>query len=278
MIGEKNAKVGKMKLYREVLSSAQKKLSADIQQIRSCVPHSGEKGVLVEERIRSELQKILPEKVGVSHGFVTDASGEISRQLDIILYDRWNTPRILTSGGTQIFPVESTYACGEIKTNLNAETFEDTFKKCESYKSLTREAYFERNSLTVQSFSLFGREYDQWQSIFFCIAVESVSEKTLLKKYTENVDENRLVEEKCKDRVDGVFSLNGPCIINSSKPLINDRPQRGTIDLLPNQSGKFCSYPAKEPWALFVFLLLRYMVQVPQVCIDMLRYDSGEPF
>ena len=272
-----------MKPYRRVLSSAQKKLSAEINQIRASVPHAGETGALIENRIRSALLTVLPQKVGVSNGFVADSEGGVSKQMDIILYDKLNTPKILSSEGAQIFPVESTYACGEIKTSLNMQSLEDVYQKCISYKTLTRKAYFENTGVVQRTFSLFGEPHEQWQSIFICIAAKSVSIESLCEMYRavciQNVMQSRSNDtEEFKNRIDAIFSLNGPCIINSSKPIKNGRPQESSIDLLPSAGGEFGAYPAKEPWALFVNLLLRYMVNAPQVRVNMLMYDSGEPF
>ena len=161
--------------YRKVLSSAQDKLKAAINQIRCPIPHSGEIGALIEQQFRSQLEEILPEKIGVSHGFVVDSTNGVSRQMDIILYDRLNTPRIFASDGAQMFPVEATYACGEIKTDLNSSELEDSFKKCLSYKKLCRKAYIKQSSPITKSYTLFGCECDYWQSIFFCVAVESIN-------------------------------------------------------------------------------------------------------
>ncbi len=88
------------------------------------------RGNLVERVFRNQLLEVLPEKVGVSNGFVVDSQGSVSRQMDIILYDRPNTPRIFTSDGAQMFPVEATYACGEIKTDMNSTQLDDAFEKC----------------------------------------------------------------------------------------------------------------------------------------------------
>ena len=117
-------------LYRTVLSTAQHKMSTAIAQIRNSIPHTGEIGDLVERVFRNQSLDVLPDKVGVSNGFVVDSTGEVSRQMDIILYDRANTPRIFTSAGAQMFPVESTYACGEIKTDMDSTQLHDSFNKC----------------------------------------------------------------------------------------------------------------------------------------------------
>ena len=47
-------------------------------QVRSAIPHSGEAGSLIEGQFRSQLTDVLPEKIGVSHGFVVDSDGRVS--------------------------------------------------------------------------------------------------------------------------------------------------------------------------------------------------------
>lgn len=260
------------KPYRPVLSTAQASLKAGIEQIRSSIPHAGETGTLIEKLIRSELQKVLPEKVAVADGFVVDADGRASKQMDIILYDKLNTPRIFSSDGAQMFPVETTYAAGEIKTRLDTSTLRDTYEKCSSYKSLVRKAYFGPNQ---PRFFLFGKCYENWQSIFFCIAVESISAESLRDKSAEIVKEKNLAYN---NRVDTICSLDGNFLLNLTKPPNAGVPQDQSIDLLPDPTNRFGAYSAREPWALFIFLLMKYMVQAPQVTVNMLPYDNGQPF
>ena len=276
-------------MYRASLSGSQAKLKADIDRIRDSIPHSAEIGSLVEKCIRSGLKEMLPSKIGVAEGFVVDSEGGVSRQMDIILYDKLGTPIIFTGDGAQIFPVETTYACGEIKTQLNASTLQDTFEKCSSYKNLSRKAYVavEGTDLILsapeinitgksqKSFSLFGKRHNHWQSIFFCIAVEGVSEETLLTSYLNIANSKPSPVGK---RLDAVFALNGPCLINCYPPPNEGIPEDGSIALLPRKGSTVVAYPAQEPWALFVHLLLHYMVQVPSESINMLLYDNGNPF
>lgn len=266
--------------YRSVLSTAQQKLNAAINQIRSAIPHPGEAGMLIEQQFRFQLEEVLPEKVGVSHGFVVDSHGGLSKQMDIILYDRLNTPRIFASDGTQMFPVESTYACAEIKTKLDTSNLKDSFEKCASYKNLSREAYFEpTGKLITQTYRLFGSENPHWQSIFFCIAFESINSVSLQAQYNEIVkSENLQVHEK----IDTIIALRATdgrnVLINVSGGLENNIPAPGSIDLLPSPGSKLCSYPAKEPWSLFIMLLLVYMTQAPTEPVKMLSYGGDEPY
>ena len=260
------------KPYRNVLSAAQASLNAGIEQIRSSIPHAGETGTLIEKLFRSELKKVLPEKVAVADGFVVDADGRASKQMDIILYDKLNTPRIFSSDGAQMFPVETTYAAGEIKTRLDTSSLRDTYEKCSSYKSLVRKAYFGPNQ---PRFFLFGKWHENWQSIFFCIAVESMNVESLRDKSIEIVKEKNLTYN---NRVDAICSLDGNFLLNLIKPPNAGVLQDQSIDLLPDPTNRFGVYSAMEPWTLFIFLLIKYMAQAPQLIVNMLPYDNGQPF
>ena len=274
------------KIYRASLSGAQARLKAEIDRIRDSIPHSAEIGSSIEKCIRSALQEVLPGKIGVADGFVIDSEGGVSKQMDIVLYDKLATPIISSSDGAQVFPVEVTYACGEIKTQLDASTLKDTFEKCSSYKNLSRKAYVEVEGTdftlsgdkinitgkSQKSFSLFGEPHNHWQSIFFCIAVEAVSLETLQNSYLEIYKRKPYPVGK---RVDAVFALDGACLINCRTPLEEGIPKPRSIDLLPCEGSTLVSYPAQEPWAFFVHLLLRYMVQTPSEPVKILLYYDG---
>ncbi len=270
-------------IYRSVLSAAQSRLMAAITQIRESVPHSGEIGSLVEQVFFEHLLQVLPEKVAISNGFVMDSEGNISKQMDLIFFDRLNTPRIFSSAGAQIFPVESTYACGEIKTKLDSAQINDIFEKCISYKNLKRDAYYSTsNAIIERSYNLFGKSYKHWQSIFFCIAVESVDARVLKKSFDEIVTRESL---DIDGRVDTIIALPVPdhpekpnallnCKLNSSDGSIVDK----SIDFLPCMHSSVQAFPVKDAWRLFVMLFIRYMTQVPTEPVNMLRYGGADPY
>lgn len=264
-------------VYRNVLSTAQDRMSKAVAQIRSSVPHSGEIGGLVERVVRASLVEVLPEKVGVSNGFVVDSKGGVSRQMDIVLYDRANTPRIFTSGGAQMFPVESTYACGEVKTNLDSSAFEDCFDKCVSYKKLLREAYFRTAGVPGESrtHQLFGQDWDHWRSVFFCVAASSVSTDVLLKTYKGVVEHKSLPVHGRVDTVVALDATDGRNMLMNARVGSDGIPEDGSVDLLPSPGSQACTYRANEPWSLFVMLLLRYMTQAPTQVVNMLPYGGG---
>ena len=265
--------------YRTVLSTAQNRMTAAIAQIRRSVPHAGEIGDLVERVFRSQLQDVLPEKIGISNGFVVDSKANVSRQMDIILFDRLNTPRIFTSAGAQMFPVESTYACGEIKTEMNSSQLSDSFEKCRSYKDLCRRAYHDSISPMKYVHTLFGNQYDHWQSIFFCIAARSIGTDSLVPTFRKIVQENQLPIHK---RIDTLVALEPTehrnMLLNATVDEETGIPHDASVDLLPSAGTRICTYRAREPWSLFVQLLLRYLSQTPSLSVNMLPYGGKQPY
>ena len=269
--------------YRAALSTSHTKLAAAIQHIRDVVPHATELGSLVEQEIRFELSRFLPAKVGVSQGFVVDSNGKSSKQMDVVLYDRLNTPRIFASEGCQIFPVESTFACGEIKTVLNLQSIKDSYAKCLSYKRLQRDPQISGSPVIRHKFDFFGQESPEWQSIFFCLAVDSTDLGKL-------ADACTAIEAKCSlsagMRLDSVFVIGRHkpnkdrpnCLLNANKPAVRGVPQDGSIRLLPRPDGFRYTYRATQPWSLFLMLLLPYMVDVPSRPTNMRKYDDGSPY
>ncbi len=200
--------------------------------------------------------------------------------MDIILYDKLNAPRLFTSDGAQMFPVETTYACGEVKTNMTSERLHDSFEKCLSYKRLFRDAYVRTpNTILTQVHTLFGQQYNHWQSIFFCIAANSISMTSLVPVYNDIVTQRGL---KLHERVDTVVSLNAASnqnlLLNCTTEREDSIPDERSIDFLPYPGSRLCTYRAKEPWSLFVILLLRYMTQVPTTRIDVLPYGGKDPY
>ena len=265
--------------YRNVLSAAQERIAATIAQIRSSIPHSGETGALIEQAFRSHLEAVLPEKVGVSHGFVVDSNGLVSKQMDIVLYDKINCPRLFSSSGAQLFPVEATYACGEVKTKLDSSKFNESLEKCRSYKALSRVAYIEQNRLIRTTYTLFGRPWDHWQSVFFVIGVESTALCNLQIAYEEFAVAKQLDAHR---RIDTVMVLDNPkgenMLVNVAGDVTTGVPADESIDFLPKPGSRLRRYRAEDPWALFVMLLLHYMVQAPMETIRMPAYAGARPF
>ncbi len=101
----------------ELLKSVAEQMRVALRQ--KLIPHPGELGTGREEVVRDFLRKHLPKRFGVSTGFVFDAQGKVSRQIDVVVYDAYLCPSFETVGGKMFFPCESVVAVGEAKSQLS---------------------------------------------------------------------------------------------------------------------------------------------------------------
>jgi hypothetical protein len=85
------------------------------------VPHGGESGRAREEIIRRFLRQLLPHGFGIDTGFVFDAVGGISRQVDVVIH-RADYHPVIEVGGIKHFMVESVVAVIENKAQINGKT------------------------------------------------------------------------------------------------------------------------------------------------------------
>ena len=260
--------------YSASLSHIEKALITNISEILGTVPHPGEKGSEIENKIREVLTSILPEKIGVSSGFVIDSDGNESKQMDIILYDKMNTPKIRSGDNGEIFPVELTYFCGEVKSILDSQALEDSFEKCLSYKRLQRKAYYNKNGPIESTFKIYGRETDHWESIFFCISYTSINYDSLLKTYNALLSKYK---SPINLRIDTILTLkNGGdsknIILNAKTDSVSGEPLDHSVNLCPYPGSCLGIYNAKSPLVLFICLLLYYATQVRSEFIYMVPY------
>jgi hypothetical protein len=84
------------------------------------VPHGGESGRAREEIIRRFLRQLLPSGFGIGTGFVVDALGGVSRQVDIVIHRVGYHPVIEVSGINH-FMIESVVAVIENKAQITTE-------------------------------------------------------------------------------------------------------------------------------------------------------------
>lgn len=80
----------------------------------------------------------LPSRYAVDKGFVIDASGSLSEQMDIVVYDRYYSPIIFRRDSTLYIPAESVYAVFEVRPKLTKANIAYARKKALSVRSLKR--------------------------------------------------------------------------------------------------------------------------------------------
>ena len=98
----------------------------------------GEKGSSVENEWLALFKTHLPHRYQADSAFVVDRHGNVSDQIDVVIYDRQYTPMLFNNSGVKYVPAESVYAVLEVKQELNGEYITYTGKKIASVRDLNR--------------------------------------------------------------------------------------------------------------------------------------------
>lgn len=83
-------------------------------------PHPGEQGGIRERRVADFLRGYLPGRYGIGSGHIIDQQGNISGQIDIVVYDAIDGQILPIDAYYSLFPCESVYAVIEVKSTLSA--------------------------------------------------------------------------------------------------------------------------------------------------------------
>lgn len=82
--------------------------------------HPGEFGAYREELAKKWFRLFVPEKFGISSGFVISSDDSVSTQADLIIYDKTTTPKIENIDNQKFFPIETIVCVGEIKSDIKS--------------------------------------------------------------------------------------------------------------------------------------------------------------
>jgi hypothetical protein len=112
--------------------------------------HNLEKGLGNEQCLRELLIDVLPRRYGVGKGKVVNAKGDMSRQLDIIIYDSiYCTTLFVDENRNQILPIEGVYGVVEVKTTLTSTLLAEAFENLASVYKLKERIDISRNDLVT---------------------------------------------------------------------------------------------------------------------------------
>lgn len=100
------------------------------------IKHGPESGRAREEIIRRFLRRLLPSGYGIDTGFVIDSQGDVSKQIDIVIYRTGYHP-VFEIAGVKYFIIESVAAVIENKASVTSrEVLRTTFENLASVKLL----------------------------------------------------------------------------------------------------------------------------------------------
>jgi len=123
---------------RQIFRGLQDQMEAKLTFNRRVVSHPTAKGTATELEWIDMLSTYLPRRYCADCAFVMDSKGNISEQIDIVIFDRQYSPFILRQNGVTYIPAECVYAVIEVKQELNKKNLEYAQKKAASVRRLKR--------------------------------------------------------------------------------------------------------------------------------------------
>lgn len=123
---------------RGLLRHRHDEILQNLQNSSTLIDHPTAKGDSSEEVWIEALRTYLPQRYEVRRGFAIDSLGTYSKQLDIIIHDRFYTPFILKVGGHEVVPIESVYAVFEVKQTLCRKNIKEARDRVGSVRNLRR--------------------------------------------------------------------------------------------------------------------------------------------
>lgn len=130
-------KYKKMIDLRNLFHGLQEQMLTSLNVNRMFIGHPGSKGDATEQHWIEFLRAYLPERYKVDKAIVIDSTGNVSEQMDVVIYDAIYTPFIFKQDGFMYIPAESVYAVFEVKQDVKGY-IEYSAKKIESVRKLKR--------------------------------------------------------------------------------------------------------------------------------------------
>lgn len=122
---------------KEMFAELQTEMNAALDLNRKAIFHQGSKGDATENKWMEFFRTYLPKRYNIDKAMVIDHEGNVSQQIDIVVYDALYTPFIFNHDGFMYIPAESVYAVFEVKQDIK-NNIEYAGKKIESVRKLKR--------------------------------------------------------------------------------------------------------------------------------------------
>lgn len=179
--------------YIEALGRTAKKLDAEFES-SELINHSPSKGAFREYIIKQCIRPFLPEAYGISGGECFDIDGNVSKQLDAVVYDRLYSYIVPYSDDFIQFPYESVYGNIEVKSFLNKEELFASIDNIESFKKLKRDTPTGVQIVPNRSIDIKGIKWSDTgpkETFGVVFAYDSIKPETLI-EYLRTIDPDRM--------------------------------------------------------------------------------------
>lgn len=123
---------------RKLFGGLQAQMIAQLNTNREFIEHPGSKGDSLENTWIEWLRTYLPNRYCVDKAIVIDSKGQLSHQIDLVVYDQTYTPFVFKQNGIFYIPAEGVYAVFEVKPDLDKGNIIYAGDKIESVRKLFR--------------------------------------------------------------------------------------------------------------------------------------------
>ena len=123
---------------RDIFLGLQEQMRSKLSLNKKILTHPVAKGDTSEYEWINMLKSYLPSRYCADRAFVIDCEGNVSEQIDIVIYDCHYSPFILKQDGAIYIPAESVYAIIEVKPTLNKRNLKYASEKASSVRVLKR--------------------------------------------------------------------------------------------------------------------------------------------
>lgn len=123
-------------IIEEYYRGIYQQIRGEVNFINSLFRHQGVKGEGNETLLRDLLRRFIPQRYGIGTGVIIDRFGKQSKQIDIVIYDKFLYPSLLSLATVHFFPVDIVYATIEVKTTLNSGSANEAIANITSVKAL----------------------------------------------------------------------------------------------------------------------------------------------
>jgi hypothetical protein len=236
-----------MKLSTTFAAVAEK-FRVDFEQLAAEIDHRGQAGEARELALGGVLDKYLPERAAVDTGFVIDALGRQSQQMDIVIYDRTSTA-VFDVSGKHFYPCETVLAVGQVKTAITSrERLTDALENIASVKALDRSNRGRNLPITGPGYSSEGvpfepNERHRDQILGFIFTGSSMNQDTVIRQIQE------WQAKHPRQLWPNVYCDFNEFLISYANPT-------GLITSVMDADHMYCSKPEEKPGLLLLLFTL----------------------
>lgn len=257
-----------MRSLREVFAASTQRLMAELAELRGAFNHPSIKGSGGEGAVINQLRRHLPTSIGITTGQIMDYGGDLSPQVDVILYDATRCPMIFTSpNGENTVPVEGVIACIEVKLHLTLEELRKCVKSAQKIKQMDRRAYLP--TPFQFTYNVYDRQWHDHPIYYTVFAFE-----------TDNLYAGRLNEVNAglppHERIDTICYLDRGVMVNAvaATSVMESAP----VTFSPTSTGISLLVDAETENALLVWFLnlTTIVLQASTRPIDLAAYAQEE--